>query len=363
MIVQIEPWIDDVELDYLSESIKTKYVTEHAFTAKFEDKIKEYTGSKYAVAMTNGTAALYCAFKALGLQHGDEVIVPNITFVATANAAIMAGLTPVFCEIEEDFFCLDPVKAEKLITTRTKAIVPVHLYGQSANLDGILKLAKKHNLYVVEDAAQGMGVMNNGQHVGTFGDIGILSFYGNKTITCGEGGVILTENKDLRDKCYRLKNHGRDKKGVFIHEEIGFNFSFTEMQAAVGLAQLTKLDRVIERKHQIHERYVRELRDIESIIFCPVRSETTRPVFWFTSMLTENREALQDFLSSKQIGSRLFFYPMNAQPCYRHMDLDPENYKYSKHIYDRAISLPSSYQLTGEEQDLVIKTIRSFYGK
>ena len=135
------------------------------------------------------------------------------------------------------------------------------------------------------------------------------------------------------------------------------------MQAAVGLAQLTKLDRVIERKRQIHNRYVEELGDIKEIIFCPIRSETTKPVFWFTSMLTENREALQNHLSSKQIGSRLFFYPMNAQPCYKHMNLDSENYKYSKYIYDRAISLPSSYQLSDQEQDLVINTIRSFYGK
>lgn len=363
MINQIEPWIDDVELEYLTDSIRTKYVTEHKFTERFEQTIKEYTQSTYAMAFTNGTAALYCAFKALGLQPGDEVIVPNITFVATANAAIMAGLTPVFSEVEKDYYCLDANNVEKLITPKTKAIVPVHLYGQSANMEPLMNLAKKHGLYVVEDAAQGMGVLHNNKHVGTFGDIGILSFYGNKTITCGEGGVILTNNEELRNKCYRLKNHGRDRKGVFIHEEIGFNFSFTEMQAAVGLAQLTKLEKVIARKKEIHDRYIEELSGIDELMFCPIRPETSRPVFWFTSLLTESREKLQEHLKANQIGSRLFFYPLHAQPCYSYMNLNKEQYAYSAHIYDRALSLPSSYELKQDQQTTVIECVKAFYKK
>jgi perosamine synthetase len=361
MINQIEPWIDEVELEYLSDSIKTKYVTEHAYTERFENTIRQYTNSSYAIAMTNGTAALYCAFKALGIGPGDEVIVPNITFVATANAVIMAGAKPIFCEIEKDYYCIDPKKAEKLINQNTKAIVPVHLYGQSANIVEICDLAKKHSLFVVEDAAQGMGVFHNNKHVGTFGDIGILSFYGNKTITCGEGGVILTESQELKEKCYRLKNHGRNRKGIFIHDEIGFNFSFTEMQAAVGLAQLTKLEKIIERKKQIHDRYVLELSDVEDICFCPIRSETTQPVFWFTSMLVDNRDKFQEHLTSKGIGSRLFFYPLNLQPCYQSMNSNHEDFLYSKFIYDRAISLPSSYHLTDEQQTYIINEIKQYY--
>lgn len=368
-IIQIEPWIDEVEEDFLVDSIRTKYVTEHEYTSRFERQMENLTGAKYAVAMTNGTAALFCAFKALGLQPGDEVIVPNITFVATANAAIMAGLKPVLCEIERDYFCIDVEKASGLITERTKAIVPVHLYGQSANMDKVMAFAKKHNLFVVEDAAQGVGVMHKGQHVGTIGDIGILSFYGNKTITCGEGGVVITNNKELRDACYRLKNHGRDKKGIFIHQEIGFNFAFTEMQAAVGLAQMTKLNNVIIRKLMIHEKYVRELTGIPEFQFCKINHEvTTQPVYWFTSALAERRQELQEYLSERGIGSRLFFYPMHQQPCYAGMkremgiqENDPGQFHYSEFVYSRGISLPSSYNLTDEQQDRVIGAVKAFY--
>ena len=212
MINQIEPWIDNTELVQLKRVIKSTYVVENKLTEEFETLTKKLTGSKYAVAMTNGTMALFASLLALGIGKGDEVIIPNITFVATANVILLAGAVPVLCEITNDTFCIDIDKAEALINNKTKAIMPVHLYGQSVDMEKCMKIAKKYNLKIIEDAAQGVGVYFNKKHVGTFGDIGVLSYYGNKTVTCGEGGIALTNKKSIAKKLYSLKNHGREKK-------------------------------------------------------------------------------------------------------------------------------------------------------
>ena len=360
-IPQIEPWIDNSELIELQRVVNSTFVTENKLTKEFEGVIKELTGSKYAISITNGTAALFCCLKAIGIQNGDEVIVPNITFVATSNAVLMANATPIFCEIDEKTFCIDPTEIEKLINDRTKAIIPVHLYGQSADMDKINSIAAKYNLKVIEDAAQGVGVRFDGKHTGTLGDMGILSFYGNKTITCGEGGVILTDSKELRDKSYQLKNHGRLHKGTFKHEHVGYNFSFTEMQAAIGISQMKKLSRIIERKKEIHDIYVEKLKPLCAQLIPTHLDNRCSPVWWFTSFLTKNKEALKEFLFEKNIQTRDFFYPLHLQPCYQYMNI-PRNFPISEKIYFSGISLPSSYGLTGEEQNYIIDSIFEFFG-
>jgi perosamine synthetase len=244
-IPQIEPWIDGKELKQLKRVIKSTYVVENKLTAEFENIVANLAGAKHAVAMTNGTAALFCALKSLGIGAGDEVLVPNLTFVASANAVTLAGAKPIFCEIDERTMQICPNKLPIYLTDRTAAIMPVHLYGQAADMDLIMRFCRKNGLKCIEDAAQGVGVKFNGQHVGTFGDIGVFSYYGNKTITCGEGGVVVTNNDDLKTQCYRLKNHGRDTKGIFEHEHVGYNFAFTDMQAAIGIAQMGKLEKII----------------------------------------------------------------------------------------------------------------------
>ena len=324
----------------------------------FEDLIKKLTGSTYAVSITNGTAALYCCLKALGIGEGDEVIVPNLTFIASSNAVIMAGATPVFCEIEESTLCIDPEAIWPLVNPNTKAIMPVHLYGQSAKLDEITKIAKEFDLRVIEDAAQGVGVKFNNKHVGTFGDMGILSFYGNKTLTCGEGGIILTDNKELRDAAYRLKNHGRLNKGVFTHDSIGFNFAFTEMQAAVGIAQLNKLERIINKKSKIRNRYVEELSPISSSLKPLSPLSSCSPVWWFTSFLTNQKKELQNYLRSKNIQTRDFFTPLHKQPCYNY---PTRPFTLSEEIFNKGISLPSSYNLDLSQQNYIISQILAFY--
>jgi perosamine synthetase len=362
-IVQIEPWIDECELRELARVIQSTFVIEHELTREFENMTAQLTGAKHAIAVCNGTAALFVCLKALGIGPGDEVIIPNLTFIATANAVILAGATPVLCEIREETFCIDVEQAEKLVTERTRAVMPVHLYGQSADMAAVADFASRHKLKVVEDAAEGIGVRFNGQHVGTFGDMGILSYYGNKTVTCGEGGVVLTNDDRLAGEAYKLKNHGRAKKGTFIHESVGFNFAFTDLQAAIGIAQMKKMPAIVRKKREIHDCYVEQLREIKQFraVHIDPRCE---PVFWLTSFLCDEVEELSAFLERQNIQTRGFFCPLHQQPCYadrkyiKNIGLD---FRISEKVYRRGISLPSSYSLTREDQALVIGQIRCFY--
>ncbi|MEQ9549503.1 MAG: DegT/DnrJ/EryC1/StrS family aminotransferase [Coleofasciculus sp. G3-WIS-01] len=360
MIPQIQPWIDDSEWLEVKRVIESTYLTENKVTAKFEAGIKELTGAKHAIAVCNGTAALYCALKALDIGHEDEVIVPNLTFVASANAVIMAGAKPIFCPVRADTLCIDVDAAAALVTDKTKAIMPVHLYGQSADMDAVLTFANRFELKVIEDAAQAIGVEFNNRHVGYYGDAGAFSFYGNKTITCGEGGIILTNSDSIAQTCRRLKNHGRSHRGTFVHEHIGFNFAMTEMQAAVGIAQLRKLPAIIERKRQIYHAYIMGLADVPQLqpVFIDPRC---KPVHWFTSFYAENRAELADYLADQGIQTRLFFCPLHLQPCYQGW-ADPQmNYPVSTSVYEQGISLPSAYSLTDDEQEFIIAQIRQFY--
>ncbi len=363
LIVQIEPWIDESELRELERVIDSTFVVEHELTREFERMTIQLTGCKHAIAVCNGTMALFVGLKALGIGPGDEVIVPNFTFIASANAVILAGATPVLCEVREDTFCLDVAKAEQAVTRRTKSVMPVHLYGQSADMNEVMAFAKRHGLSVIEDAAEAIGVRFAGKHVGTFGEVGILSYYGNKTVTCGEGGMVLTNNDALAKAARRLKNYGRDQKGTFVHESIGFNFSFTDLQAAVGIAQMRKMPAIVRKKREIHDRYVEELRDLPD--FQPVYIDSRcEPVFWFTSFLCPDPEALSSYLQARNIQTRRFFYPLHLQPCYadrKHIRFTDADLRVSERIYERGISLPSAYRLSVEEQTLIIEQIHRFY--
>src|ERR1700730_11957453 len=363
MIVQIEPWVDEAELKELTRVIHSTFLVEHELTREFERITSELTGAKHAIAVCNGTMALFTSLTAMGIGPGDEVIVPNLTFIASANAVILAGAVPVLCEVREDTFCIDVAHAERHVTSRTKAVMPVHLYGQSADMHKVMAFARQHRLLVLEDAAEGIGVRYDGRHVGTFGDMGIISYYGNKTITCGEGGVVLTNDDALAKAAYRMKNYGRDRKGTYVHETIGFNFSFTDLQAAIGVAQMRKLPALIAKKRKTHDHYVSELASLAA--FRPVYIDPRcEPVFWFTSFLCDDPEALSLFLRQQNIQSRRFFLPLHQQPCYadgKHIRVAGADFPISESIYSRGISLPSSYSLTQEDQSYVIDQIRRFY--
>ncbi|NER39464.1 MAG: DegT/DnrJ/EryC1/StrS family aminotransferase [Oscillatoria sp. SIO1A7] len=360
MIPQVEPWIDNSELEQLKRVIESTYLTENKITKEFEEGVRELTAAKHAIAVCNGTMALYCGLKALGIGFGDEVIVPDLTFVASSNAVLMTGAKPIFCDIEKDHLLIDVDAAEELVTEKTKAIMPVHLYGQSADMTKVLEFAARHNLRVIEDAAQAIGVKYKSIHVGLQGDVSGISFYGNKTITCGEGGIILTNSDEIAQSCRRLKNHGRDRRGTFVHEHIGFNFSMTEMQSAIGVSQLKKLPAIIQRKQEIHDTYAEGLKNIEQLEITPI-APRCEPVHWFTSFYAEDRAELVDYLAENKIQTRRFFCPLHLQPCYQD-SVDPEReYPITTQAYERAISLPSAYGLKPEQQEYVIEKIHQFY--
>jgi perosamine synthetase len=354
MLAQIQPWIDEEEVEWVRRGVASTFVTEHTLTRRFEELLRERTGARHAIAYCNATCGLFAALRAAGVGPGDEVIVPDLTFVATANAVILAGGTPVFCDVDPQTMMLDPAAAEGLIGRRTSAIVPVHLYGSAAPMEAILSLAGRHGLAVVEDAAQGMGVTLDGRHVGTMGRAGVISFYGNKTLTTGEGGVILTNDDAVAEACYRLKNHGRMEKGVFVHEEIGFNFSFTEMQAALGISQMGKLDRIIADKLRIRRHYERRLAGVEGVRFGQMPAGV-RGVHWFTNIFHDEAEGLAAGLEAAGIQARRFFYPLHLQPCYR--KLRPRPCVNSARLYRTGVSLPSSCGLEERVLDRVCEVI------
>lgn len=361
MIPQILPWIDEDEVKEVSAAVRSTWVTEATRTAKFEEMFKELSKAPFAYAFSNGTVTLFTALKVLGIGEGDEVIVPSFTFIASINPIIIAGAKPVLVDIDKNTFCINADLIEEKITSKTKAIMPVQLYGQCADMDKIMKIAKKYNLFVIEDAAQAVGVKFNDKHAGTFGDYGSFSFYGNKTITTGEGGMLVTNNEDLGKKAYQYKNHGRLEKGKFIHETIGLNFSFTEMQAALGISQLNKLDKIIKRKQEIRDIYVHELSGIKEIVFPKIDSRVN-PVHWFTNIMVPDAEKLAEELKKREIQTRRFFYPVYKQPCYSKLDFGL-NYPNTEYVYRSGLSLPSSYILTNEEIKMICNEIRKIFEK
>ena len=361
-IIQIEPWIDRDELEQLERLIETTFVTEDILTKEFEEKTTNLTKSPFAVAVCNGTAGLFCALKSLNLSPGDQVIVPNITFIASASAVILAGLDVVFVDVDPQTVCIDIDSLKNAITEKTKVIMPVHLYGISCEMDEIINIAKENNLSIIEDASQGVGVFYKNKHVGLFGEFGILSYYGNKTITTGEGGVVLTKEKVLRDKIYMLKNHGRMTKGTFIHETLGWNFSFTEMQAAIGISQMNKLDKIINKKDKLFQKYSENIVS-NNIKMKNVPKTTTSPVHWFSNVVCEDSEHLQNFLKTFGIPSRRIFYPLNKQPCLRNNKNvlnDIQDFSNSEQAFKSILSLPSSILMSEEQFNYIIEKINQY---
>jgi len=355
MIPVIESWIAEEELAQLREVVKSNWVTEGEKTREFERRIADYCGTRHAIAVSNGTVALYIALKALGIGEGDEVIVPDFTFIASANSIRMAGATPVLVDVDEKTFNIDPNCIEQAITSKTKAIMPVHIYGQSADMDRICQVGEAYGLWVVEDAAQGMGVRFNSKHVGGFGHVGCLSFYGNKTITTGEGGMVLTDSDEIAERCFVLKNHGRKTTGTYVHEHIGYNFRITDIQSAIGLAQLSKIGEILDRKKRNEGIYKENLLGVSGISF-PYVDPRCDHVPWFVNILVQDPQKLSDHLARDEIGSRRFFYPVHRQPCYNISGQFPNSVR----AYERGLSLPSSVLLEKTQIVYVCEGIKSF---
>ena len=358
MIPQFEPWLGEEELAQVTECIRANWITGGPKVKEFENAIADLCGVKHAIACCNGTIALYLGLKILGIGEGDEVIVPDFTFIASANAVVLAGARPVFVDVDARTFNIDPVCTEKAVTSRTRAIMPVHIYGQAADMDAILDIAGRHNLRVIEDAAQGIGVTFNGKPTGSFGEVGCISFYADKTMTTGEGGMVLTDDEELARQCLILKHQGRTGRGIYFHEHIGYNYRLTDLQAAVGLAQLSKLPVIIERKKKNEKLYRELLAGVDGIEF-PYIDPRGFNVPFRINILLDDSQSLSAFLNENGIGSRGFFYPLHMQPCYNIVGDFPNAIRAN----ERGLSLPSSVLLTEEEIGYVCEKIKDFMEK
>jgi len=348
-----EPEITEKEINYVNKAVKSGWVSSLGeFIIKFEEEFSKFIGTKYALTTCNGTTALHLALTSIGIKEGDEVIVPDITFIATANAVKYTGATPVFADIEQDTWCIDPNDIRKKITPKTKAIIPVHLYGHPANMDPILEIANKYGLFVIEDCAEAHGAEYKGKKVGSIGHCGVFSFYGNKIITTGEGGMITTNDYNIYNKAKFLRDHAMNPNKRYWHTEIGYNYRITNMQAALGLAQLERIEELIQKKITIFNLYKNYLNEINEIKLNPEK-EWAKNVFWMISIIINNfdenkRNSLISKLKNLGIDSRPFFYPCSLMPMYNKNNFsNPVSYD----IYKKGLNLPSGYNLT--EQDIL----------
>jgi perosamine synthetase len=305
-IPQVFPWLGEEEQAAVLAAIAAGWITEGPRTAEFADQLNHLIGAPYGVFAPNGTLALVLGLLALGIGPGDEVLVPDTTFIASANAVCMVGATPAFVDVTLDNYQIDVGACERALTARTRAIMPVHLYGMVANMDAVLAFARAHDLLVIEDAAQAIAVRYRGQHAGTFGDVGCFSFFADKTITTGEGGYVVCRDDAVYERLRLLRNQGRIDRGSFIHPALGFNFRITDLQAALGLGQLRKLGAIIERKHTILGWYYERLCDVEQVQFLPVEPGSEFVPFRMV-LLSERSHELMQYGARRGIQSRTFF--------------------------------------------------------
>ncbi len=359
IIPNTEPWIGSEELREISQSIKAKWISGGPKVKEFQEKIAKLCQVKHAVAVCNGTQALYVGLKILGIGEGDEVIVPDFTFIASGNAVIWTGAKPVFVDVDKRTFNIDPSKIERAITKKTKAIMPVHIYGQAARMPEIMRIAKKHKLKVLEDAAQGIKVTYNKKPVGGFGQVGILSFYADKVLTTGEGGMVLTNDDELAKKAVILLNQGRTGRGWYIHDYLGYNFRMTDLQAGVGLAQLRKLPVIIKKRKRNEKLYQKYLAGVPGIQFPYVEPKGFK-VPWRITIMVEDPQALAEFLEKEGIKANRTFAPLHIQPCYKSYKIK-ETFPNASFAFERILRLPSATGLTEKEIKYICQKIKLFF--
>ena len=344
-----EPWIGDREVARVTRCVKSGWISSIGEEIReFESRFAALCERRFGIATSNGTTALHLALAALDIGPGDEVIVPALTFVATANAVRYTGGTPVFADADRVTWNLDPQAVRARITRRTKAIVAVHLYGQPADMTALRAVARRAGLTLVEDAAEAHGARHRGRPVGSLGDVSCFSFYGNKMVTTGEGGMVLTSDAKLDRRLRLLRDHAMSPKRRYYHAEVGFNHRMTTMQAALGLAQLDRFDEILERKRRIAEDYRRGLRDVA--VELPAIVEGNENVYWmFSVVLARGGAAARDRfcrrLAERGIDSRPFFVPLPDLPPYR----DGRSYPVARELASRGINLPSGPLLTKQQ--------------
>ncbi len=361
-INQMEPWLGPEEKQALIEYLDSgAWLTEFKRTREFERMIADYVGSKYASVVSNGTVSLMIALMALDIKGRDEVIVPDYTMIASANAVVLAGAKVVLVDIDPQTLCLDLNLVEKAITPRTKAIMFVTINGRCPDMDRVVALAAKYNLVIVEDAAQSLGSRFKGRHLGTFGKVGSFSFSVPKVITTGQGGALITDDESLFGRIARIKDFGRPKGGIDYHEIMGLNAKFTDIQAVIGIEQMKKLAWRVERKKEMYRLYRSLLAEVKQVEFIPTNLADCSP--WFIDLLVKGegeRDNLLKFLNEREIGTRPFYPAIHTQPPYARTRGD---FPGSTDVSKRGLWLPSSSFLTDEDIARVCAEIKSYFRK
>ena len=345
---------------YVNECLDTSWISSRGrFVAEFEERFADRIGVQHAASVCNGTVALHLALIALGIGPGDEVLVPTLTYIASVNAIAYTGATPVFVDSVRSTWQMDPEDVRRHITPRTRAIMAVHLYGQSCDMQALTDIAREHRLFLVEDCAEAFGTLYAGQHVGTFGDISTFSFFGNKTITTGEGGMVVTNDKTLNERARHFKGQGLAAHREYWHDVVGYNYRMTNIAAAIGLAQLERADEFIGRKRELAAKYARALEGL------PIELHAEAPgsihSYWMVSILTrkpEDRDPLRAHLAADGVETRPLFFPVHTMPMYAR--------SYRKHAVAedlawRGINLPSWPGLSEEDVGHIARSVRQFF--
>lgn len=362
-----KPSITDLEISYVNDAIATGWGDKcYDYIYWFQNDFAKYQDAGFALATSSCTGAIHLALMALGIKAGDEVILPDITWIATAEPVLYIGAKPVFVDVLEDSWCIDPKKIEEAITPKTKAIIAVHLYGNVCEMDTIMAIAKKHNLVVLEDTAEGLGSEYKGKKAGSIGDVGVFSFHGTKTMTTGEGGILVTNNETVFEKAKVLNDHGRNSKDpenkMFWMREYGYKYKMSNLQAALGCAQISRIDELVNKKRQIFNWY----KDLLADIPCQMNPEPygTKNSYWlptivFDKSINFDREVFFVLMKENGIDSRPFFFPLTSLPMFKEKKENIVAYN----IYQRAVNLPSYHDLSYEEVKKICNLISNFiYG-
>ena len=365
-----EPLLNGNEKRYLCECIDTGWISsEGPFVKEFEHRMSISVDRKFGIAVSSGTAALEVAVQALEIKEGDEVIMPTFTIISCAMSITKVGAIPVLIDSDIHTWNMDVEKIEAKITSRTKAIMIVHLYGLPVDVDRVLVLAKKYNLKVIEDAAEMHGQVYQGKPCGSYGDISIFSFYPNKHVTTGEGGMIVTDDKQLAERCRLLRNLCFRTDTRYVHDEISDNYRFTNLQAAVGLAQLERLDEFVEKKRQMGKYYTEGLWDIDGLILPLEKTKYAENIYWVYGIVLDSsiyvdNKTIQKLLAEIGIGTRSFFWCMHEQPVYQKQGkFVGETYPNAEYLARKGFYIPSGLALTQDQMDQVIVGIKNIMRK
>lgn len=360
-----EPLLTGNEKKYLCECIDTGWISsEGPFVKEFEEKISLTVGRKYGIAVSNGTAALEVALQALEIGPGDEVIMPTFTIISCAMAVTKLGAIPVLVDSKIDTWNMNVDDIESKITKKTKAILLVHLYGLPVEVDKVIKIAQRYNLKIIEDAAEMHGQTYSGKPCGSFGDISTFSFYPNKHITTGEGGMVVTDDEYLAERCRLIRNLCFRQDRRYVHDEISDNYRFTNLQAAVGLAQLERLNEFVERKREMGRYYTENLSDIKGLKLPIAHTEYADNIYWVYGIVFEkdvqiSNQEMQKLLAQEGIGSRTFFWCMHEQPVYANSGFFiNEKYPIGEYLARKGFYIPSGLALTKEQMKRVVSKVR-----